>query len=310
LPQNRHHYRVLKAFDALFSLDKESVLYQRSDKYYRIAEWTHKMKLPQRKIAAEKDRNFVESIERGMNVFSFIVNSKKAVGITQISKALNLSLGSVQRVTYTLQKLGYLRKDEEIQKYSIGHNGLVLGLGIVKDLDLKRVAHPYLRELSAEIDETVNLAVLDGIQIVYLDRVKTGQIININLSIGSKLPVYCTSMGKSLLAFLPNDELVELLNKINLKPITPNTITTKARLLRELEKVKKRGFSVNDKELDIGLRSVAAPVRNEYGTVVAAVNIAVPSSRVTFEELRTKFAGKVIHLSRVISEALGYREPS
>lgn len=266
--------------------------------------------MPQRKIAAAKDRNFVESIERGMNVFSFIVNSKKAVGITQISKALNLSLGSVQRVTYTLQKLGYLRKDEEIQKYSIGHNGLVLGLGIVKDLDLKRVAHPYLRELSAEIDETVNLAVLDGIQIVYLDRVKTGQIININLSVGSKLPVYCTSMGKSLLAFLPNDELLEILNKINLKPLTPNTITTKARLLRELEKVKKRGFSVNDKELDIGLRSVAAPVRNEHGTVVAAVNIAVPSSRVTFEELRTKFAGKVIHLSRVISEALGYREHS
>lgn len=268
------------------------------------------MKVSQRKIAAAKDRNFVESIERGMNVFSFIVNSKKAVGITQISKALNLSLGSVQRVTYTLQKLGYLRKDEEIQKYSIGHNGLVLGLGIVKDLDLKRVAHPYLRELSAEIDETVNLAVLDGIQIVYLDRVKTGQIININLSVGSKLPVYCTSMGKSLLAFLPNDELLEILNKINLKPLTPNTITTKARLLRELEKVKKRGFSVNDKELDIGLRSVAAPVRNEHGTVVAAVNIAVPSSRVTFEELRTKFASKVIHLSRVISEALGYREHS
>jgi IclR family pca regulon transcriptional regulator len=117
-------------------------------------------------------------------------------------------------------------------------------------------------------------------------------------------------MGKSLLAFLPNDELLELLDKINLKPITPNTITTKARLLKELEKVKERGFSVNDKELDIGLRSVAAPVRNEYGTVVAAVNIAVPSIRVTFEELRTKFASKVIHLSKVISEALGYREPS
>ena len=268
------------------------------------------MAMPRKKIATEKDRNFVESIEKGLNVFSFIVNSKKTVGITQISKALNLSIGSVQRVTYTLQKLGYLRKDEEIQKYSIGHNGLVLGLGIVKGLDLKRVAYPYLKELSAEINETVNLAVLDGIQIVYIDRVKTGQIININLSIGSQLPVYCTSMGKSLLAFLPNDELLELLNKITLRPITPHTITTKARLLKELEKVKETGFSVNDKELDIGLRSVAAPVRNEYGTVVAAVNIAVPSSRVTFEELRTEFASKVIHLSKVISEALGYREHS
>lgn len=266
--------------------------------------------LPQRKMETEKDRNFVESIARGMNVFSFIVNSEKAVGITQIAKALHLSIGAVQRVTYTLQKLGYLRKDEEIQKYSIGHNGLVLGLGIVKDIDLKRVAHPYLKELSAEIDETVNLAILNGTQIVYIDRVKTGQIININLNIGSKLPVYCTSMGKSLLAFLPKHELLGLLDKINIKLVTPNTIPTKARLLEELEKVKQSGFSVNDRELDVGLRSVAAPVRNEYGTVVAAVNIAVPSSRVTFEQLTTRFASKVMHLSKVISEALGYRGQS
>ena len=258
----------------------------------------------------EKDRNFVESIARGMNVFSFIVNSHKAVGITQIAKALNLSIAAVQRVTYTFQKLGYLRKDEERRRYVLGHKGWVLGLGIVKDIDLKNVAHPYLEELSAEIDETVNLAILDGTQIVYIDRIKTEQIININLSIGSKLPIYCSSMGKSLLAFLPNDELLKLLDKIDMKPITPNTITSKARLLEELQKVKKRGFSINDKELDIGLRSVAAPVRNESGTVVASVNIAVPSSRVTFEELRTKFAGKAINVTKVISDALGYKEQS
>lgn len=117
-------------------------------------------------------------------------------------------------------------------------------------------------------------------------------------------------MGKSLLSFLPNDELLKLLDKIDMKPITPNTITAKTSLLEELQKVKKRGFSINDKELDIGLRSVASPVRNESGTVVAAVNIAVPSSRVTFEELRTKFARKAINVTKVISEALGYKEQS
>lgn len=256
----------------------------------------------------EKDRNYVKSIAKGMNVLSFIVNSNRAVGITQIARALNLSIGTVQRVTNTLQKLGYLRKDENKQGYILGHKAWGLGLSIIKDIDIKQIAHPYLEELSREINETVNLAILDGTEIVYLDRIKTEQIININLSIGSRLPLYCTSMGKSLLAFLPKDELFELLDKIDIKSITPNTITDKGRLLEELQKVRQRGISVNNIELDIGLRSVAAPVRDESGRVIAAVNIAVPSSRITFEELKTRLAKKVIDVTRIISEAMGYKE--
>jgi IclR family pca regulon transcriptional regulator len=256
----------------------------------------------------ETDRNYVTSIAKGMNVFSFIVNSNRAVGITQIARALNLSIGTVQRVTNTLQKLGYLRKDENKQGYILGHKAWGLGLAIIKDIDLKHITHPYLEGLSREIGETVNLAMLEGTEIVYLDRIKTEQIININLSVGSRLPLYCTSMGKSLLAFLPKDELFELLDKIDIKPITPHTITDKGRLLEELQKVRQRGFSVNNRELDIGLRSVAAPVRDESGRVIAAVNIAVPSSRITFEELKTRLAKKVIDVTRIISEAMGYKE--
>ena len=258
----------------------------------------------------EKDRSYVGSIAKGMNVFSFIVNSNRAVGITQIVRGLNLSIGAVQRATNTLQKLGYLRKDENTQGYVLGHKAWGLGLAIVKDIDLKHIAHPYLEGLSREIGETVNLAILEGIEIVYVDRIKTEQIININLSIGSKLPVYCTSMGKSLLAFLPEDELLDLLDEVDMKPITQNTIKEKDKLLEELQKVRERGFSVNNRELDIGLRSVAAPVRDESGRVVAAVNIAVPSSRITLEDLRKRLAKKVIDVTRVISEALGYKEQS
>jgi len=258
----------------------------------------------------ETDRNYVASIAKGMNVFSFIVNSNRAVGITQIARSLNLSIGTVQRATNTLHKLGYLRKDENTQGYILGHKAWGLGISIIKDVDIKQIAHPYLEELSREINETVNLAILDDAEIVYLDRIKTEQIININLSIGSRLPLYCTSMGKSLLAFIPKDELFELLDKIDIKPITPNTITDKGSLLEELQKVRQRGFSVNNIELDIGLRSVAAPVRGGSGRVIAAVNIAVPSSRITFEELKTKLAKKVIDVTRIISEAMGYKEQS
>jgi PcaR/PcaU/PobR family beta-ketoadipate pathway transcriptional regulator len=256
----------------------------------------------------EKDKSYIGSLAKGMDVLSLVVHSKTVLGITEISRVLNLSIGSVQRVTNTLQKLGYLRKDENKQGYVLGYKAWGLGLSIIKDIDLKRVAHPYLQELSQEIGETVNLAILDGQDIVYVDRIKTEQIININLSIGSRLPVYCTSMGKSLLAFLPDNEISKILDAIDIKPITPNTITDKSRLLEELQQVRQRGFSLNDRELEIGLRSVAAPVRDESKRVIAAVNIAVPSTRITLEELSTDLANKAVNVARIISEGMGYTE--
>ena len=259
-------------------------------------------------MKTKNDRKYIESIAKGFKVFSCIVNSKKPLGITEIAKAINLSIGAIQRATFTLQMLGYLKKDQKTQKYSLSYKAWGLGFAIVKDINLRNVAHFHLENLSHEIGETVNLAILEDTEIVYVDRIKTEQIININLSIGSKLPVYCTSMGKSLLAFLPKNELLEILDKIDMKPITPHTITDKGRLLEELQKVRERGFSINNGELDIGLRSVAAPVWNHSGKVVASVNIAVPSSRVTLEELRTGLAMKLIDLTNVISEALGYKE--
>jgi IclR family pca regulon transcriptional regulator len=256
----------------------------------------------------ETDKNYIGSLSKGMNVLSLIVNSKKIIGITEISRTLNLSIGSVQRITTTLQKLGYLRKDERAQGYILGHKAWGLGLSIIKDIDLKKIAHPYLEELSNEIGETVNLAILDGTDIVYVDRIKTEQIININLSIGSRLPAYCTSMGKCLLAFLLDSELLELLNKIDMKPVTPNTITDKDKLLDELQKVRESGFSLNNKELEIGLMSMAAPIRDASQRVIAAANIAVPSSRATLEVLRNRFAPKLIDVTTVISESMGYRK--
>lgn len=173
---------------------------------------------------------------------------------------------------------------------------------------MKKIAHPFLEELSREIGETVNLAIFEGTGIIYVDRIKTEQIININLSIGSRLPLHCTSMGKCLLAYLPDDELAEMLDRIEMLSLTPNTITDRGKLLEELQRVRERGFSLNNRELEVGLRSVAAPVRDDSNRVIAAVNIAVPSSRVTMEELRGNFAKRIMEVAKAISEGMGYRE--
>jgi len=180
----------------------------------------------------------------------------------------------------------------------------------MRNLDIRRVAFPYLDKASKEVGETVNLAILDGMEIVYVERIKTQQILNINLQIGSRLPAYCTSMGKAMLAFLPEERLEEFLKKMDLTTHTPYTITLREDLRKELRKVKAHGFATNNEELSIGLRSVAAPVRNYTGEVIAAVNIAVPSIRVSQRRLKTILAKKVMKTANQISSTLGYKESS
>jgi len=218
-----------------------------------------------------------------------------------------LSKSTIQRLTYTLQHLGYLDRDRETKKFRLGPKTLSLGLSVMRNLDLRKVASPYLEAASKEIGETVNLAILDGTEIVYVERIKTQQILNINLQVGSRLHAYCTSMGKAMLAFLPESRLKEILEKADMVALTPYTITRKEDLKKELQKVRARGFAMNNEELSIGLRSVAAPVRNFTGEVIAAVNIAVPSIRVSLRRLETDLAKKVIETANKISYTLGYR---
>jgi IclR family pca regulon transcriptional regulator len=252
-------------------------------------------------------RNFVQSLSRGLSILSVLAESSSPLNLTEISHQLKLSKSTIQRLTFTLLQLGYLNRDKETKRFRLGPKILSLGFAVIRNLDLKEVAYPYLEETSREVGETVNLAVLDGTEIVYIERIKTQQILNINLNVGSRLPVHCTSMGKAILAFLPNNRLEEVLKKIELPSLTSLTITSKAGLKKELGKIARRGFAINNEELSNGLRSVAAPIKNHNGEVIAAVNIAVPSIRVSLKRLETVLARKVITTANKISLMLGYK---
>ena len=273
-----------------------------------IGKEKYRYKVPHSGNSMETPRNFIESLSRGIHLLSALSESPLPLSLTELSHRMGLSKSTVQRLTYTLQQLGYLDRDQETKKFRLGQRAVLLGLSIVKHSDLRKVAFPHLHQTSKEIGETVNLAILDGVDIVYVERIKTQQILNINLEVGSRLPAYCTSMGKAILAFLPEEQLEELLKAMKLKPQTSNTITSREALRRELEKVRRRGFATNNEELSHGLRSVAAPVRDAGGQVIAAVNIAVPSSRVQLKRLETVLAQKVIETADRISLNLGYRK--
>jgi len=173
-------------------------------------------------------------------------------------------------------------------------------------LEVRQVAASYLRRLVDEVQETVNLAVLDNYEVIYIDRVGSKHMPNIQRLIGSRLPAYCTSTGKSLLAFLPDDQLQAVFEATTWTAYTPTTIVTPEALAENLALVRQRGFADSNAELFQELRAVAAPVRQYDGQVVATVNISVPSHRMSHEQLIADLGPKVVAASYKISEALGY----
>ena len=250
-----------------------------------------------------------QSLERGLAILSAFRSGRPLLGVSELARDVGLSRSTTHRYIATLAALGYLDQDPSSRKYRLGPRVLDLGFSAINSMDLREVASPHLQALSDETGHTVNMAVLDGADIVYIDRCRTSQRgqrdIDLNLHIGSRLPAYCTSMGKVLLAGLPEDEQRSVVERVDFAQRGPNTLTARDELLRELEHVKRAGLAVNNEELAYGLRSIAAPVHAQSGEVAAAINLAVHRTMVSLDAL-------VAHLGPPLkrtAEAISVRLP-
>jgi IclR family pca regulon transcriptional regulator len=207
--------------------------------------------------------------------------------------------------------LGYLDQDPATRKYRLGPRVLDLGFSALNSMELREIAAPHLRELSDETGYTVNMAILDDLEIVYVDRCRSAQArqreIDLNLHVGSRLPAYCTSLGKVLLAYLTPEDRAERLARIDLVRRGPNTIVARPALEAELKRVRKAGYAVNNEELAYGLRSIAAPILARDGTAAGAINLAVHSSMVSSAEIGTRVGPVLQRTAADISARLGYR---
>lgn len=262
------------------------------------------------KRQTREERNFINSLARGLSILEVfdLVNPK--MGISDLSRKTGLSKSTVFRLVHTLRTLGYIIPVEEENKYTLGPKVLALGFAVLSSLELREVAQPYLMELSRKVKETVNLAVLDGWRLIYVERIKTHRIVNINLHVGSRLELYNTAMGRILAAFQSEDWLSSYLNYLKQIPEAEEYWKDKGKKLSKiLEEVRKNEFAINNEELTPGLRSVAAPVRNREGHVVGAVNIAVSSSLYSLPKLKRDFISPLRKTTQAISEALGYEPP-
>jgi IclR family transcriptional regulator, pca regulon regulatory protein len=252
-----------------------------------------------------------QSLERGLAVLSTFRSGRPLLGVSEIGREIGLGRSTTHRYVATLTMLGYLQQDAASRKYRLGPRVLDLGFSALNSMELREVAAPHLRRLSDETGFTVNMAILDGVDVVYVERCRSTQAgqreIDLNLHVGARLPAYCTSLGKVLLAFRPPAEQAIALDLIEFTQRGPNTLVSRAALEVELERVRTAGFATNNEELAYGLRSIAAPVLSRQGTAVAAINLAAHSSLMPMDRLAEQLSPTLRQTAADISANLAYQ---
>jgi IclR family transcriptional regulator, pca regulon regulatory protein len=233
------------------------------------------------------DPDFVLSLARGLRVIEAFEGHTGGRSVADVARLTGLSRAAVRRSLKTLQVLGYAESSGPVHRLTT--RVLRLGFSYLSSASLPTLAQPLLEQVTEMVHESSSLCVLEGDEIVYIARSASKRIMSVGLSVGSRLPAYCTSMGRILLAALPEEQLTSHLKDARVKALTPKTITDK-RLLREIiVRIRTDGFALTDEELELGLRSIAVPVRSRNGRVVAAMNIGVHAARVSAAEMIHRF---------------------
>ena len=237
-------------------------------------------------MAAEVERgpDFVQSLERGLAVIRAFSAERPSLTLSEVAVATGVTRAAARRFLITLMSLGYVRSDG--RQFSLRPRTLDLGYAYLSSLSLPEVAEPHLEALVAEVNESSSVSVLDGDDIVYVARVPVSRIMTVAISVGTRFPAYATSMGRVLLAGLPDDELDDYLAKVQLSRLTGRTVASRSSLRTEILRVRAQGWALVDRELEDGLRAVAAPIRDRNGRTIAAVNVSVAASRMPLDAMR------------------------
>ena len=227
---------------------------------------------------------FVTALARGLAVIRAFGPERLHPTLSDVAKATKLPRATVRRCLHTLVELGYAESNGRF--FSLTPKILLLGYSYLSSTPLPRLAQPFLERVSERSNESCSLSVLEGDEIVYVARSATRRIMSVDLSVGSRLPAFCTSMGRVLLAALPPAELERRLAEMKLEPYTAHTTVDRAALAAILQTAREQGYAISDQELELGLRSLAVPVFGAGGKVVAAMNLSTQASRVDLDTLR------------------------
>jgi IclR family transcriptional regulator, pca regulon regulatory protein len=230
-----------------------------------------------------KDPDYMLSLARGLSVIRAFDGDRTGLSIAEVARRTGMSRAAARRCLHTLGVLGYVAGGGG--SYELAPRVLALGYAYLGSAPVARAAQPVLERVAERLHESCSLTVLDGDEIVYVARAATRRILSVGLSVGSRLPAYCTSMGRVLLAYASEAERSVFLGRVKPMPLTPYTLVDRGALRAELERVRAAGYALCDQELEVGLRSLAVPVRRPDQSVVAAMNVGVQATRVECEAM-------------------------
>lgn len=246
----------------------------------------------------------VRAVERALQILDCFDDDHSEMGISEIAQVVGLHKATAYRIVTTLVNYGYLEWIPESQKYKLGLELSNLGYKVIRRMDLRREALPYMKKMVEEWDETCDLSIFDQGRVFYIEVLRGNHALTIAAAVGQRLPAHCTASGKLFLAFLPPEELDAILSR-PLTAYTNNTITSPEMLCDQLKIIRERGYSVDNEEYELGICAVAAPIFNRKGTVIAAIGGPSPTSRMTPERI-TEIAEAFKQVGQAISRRMGY----
>jgi IclR family transcriptional regulator, pca regulon regulatory protein len=256
-------------------------------------------------IERDSERDFVQSLERGLAVLQLFSQARPSVTISEAAALTGLTRATVRRILVTLERLGYVRAED--RRFMPTPRVLAIGYAYLSSMDLWQAAHPFLAELAELSQESCSAAVLDGIEVVYVARVDSPRVVGVSVRVGARVPAYPTSMGRVLLAGLDPAALHAYFAAVRPERLTPHTVTDETALREIIEQVGEQGWSLVDEELEAGLRSIAAPIRDRHDRVVAALTICGHAGRVTAEQLRDELLPPLLAAAKQISDQVKHR---
>ena len=253
-------------------------------------------------VDIERDPNLVGGFLKGLSVIEAFDSDTSRLAIADVSKATGLDRATCRRLLLTLVHAGYAQFDGKF--FSLAPSVLRLGYAYIRSASLPNTVQPFVEKLSREIEESCSGAILEGDHIVYIARASQRRVMSINLGVGSKVPAYCSSMGRVLLASLESETARQTLSAADRPRVTPKTRIAVRDIMAELDQVRRQGYALVDEELELGLRSIAVPIRNMRNEVVAAMNVGTQSARVAVERMINEFLPPMQQTAASISRVL------
>ena len=254
------------------------------------------------------DRYLVPGLSRGLELLEAFSPERATLTLSELSRAIGLSRSSAYRLVYTLAELGYLVRDAESKAYSLGPRVLRLGFTYLAAQDMVDLARPQLEALRDRTNASAHLGILDGSEIVYMARAADRNALTSQVNVGTRLPAYATSIGRAILAWLPAQEVRNRFAHAKFQSYTRQTPASADQLVKMLAEDRARGYVVSRAAFETGICSIAAPIRNAQGEVVAAVNVALPEAAIEAKQLETTIKDAVMETATTISVWLGWRE--